>query len=59
MRRLKGYWECPMRYEECSECGELWMCHVYQGPMEEETGYRDEICLCEKCNEKMRNEEGV
>ena len=30
------------------------MCSIYQGPPEEETGYRDEVALCEACDAAMR-----
>lgn len=53
-RRLKGYWECASRFEECSDCGQEAMCTIYQGEMEEETGYRDEVALCEACDAAMR-----
>ena len=53
-RRLKGYWECPPRFDECSDCGEEKMCVIYQGPAEQETGYRDEVALCEDCDAAMR-----
>lgn len=52
MRRLKGYWECPPHFEECVACGEFKMCRIFQGEMEQETGYRDEVALCEECAEK-------
>lgn len=53
-RRLKGYWQCPPRFEECHDCGEVKMCNIYQAEPEEETGYRDEIALCEACDAEMR-----
>lgn len=52
MNRLKGYWECPPRFEECWRCGEDKMCRIFQGEPERETGYRDELALCEECAEK-------
>lgn len=52
MRRLRGYWECPPHFEECTSCGEFRMCRIFQSEREEETGYADEVAYCEECAEK-------
>jgi len=45
------------RFEECQQCGKISMCSIYEGPQEEETGYRDEIALCEERDDTDERED--
>ena len=50
-KKLKSYIQRPPREGVCDRCGEEKMCSIYEGPMEEDNGYIDEISVCEACDD--------